>query len=273
MRKKNKVSKYRIVRQIKMYPQLSFDAAFKTLPNKIFSFTANAIELFEDTEWPCIGAKIGGDLRVSEEEIWSLPEPCRSFKELQSHILTCWHNDCKQVFVKPLNLNNLMANLTHKVDTSYPVVALTPEEDGQEWFLLWTVTKIEISKQFIQFYWAPTHKKAIQPPIEDFEVQSPEESQYRVIQNLDEIPTASAAWVQDIQDLPLSDRPALRLQTDLDQAQERARKRLRDARLRAKLAKYRADKLALQFQEKFGYYPAEDEEEAQTEYESSSGDE
>ena len=99
-------------------------------------------------------------------------------------------------------------------------------------------------------------------------------SQYRIIDSSKKNNAwmSNPAWVQDISLMPLSDRPALRLEAELDSAKERFRRRIRDARLRAKLAKYRAERMAQQFQEKYGVYPIEDSEEAQTEYGSSSED-
>lgn len=239
-----------------MEPIISFDAAYKNLPNKVFSFRANPIEIFEDSQWPN-GVKIGSTNRVSDTDLWSMPEDC--FKQpLISHIVKSWYNDCKHVFAKPLNIDNLIGIVTHIVDKSYPVVALIPEEENQEWILLWTVTRVEISKTLLNIYWAPTHKKLYESAIiEDFEIQeSPDE--YKIID----------ANVE----FPLAEGPALRLEVEQDYSQERFRRRIRDARLRAKLSKYRADKLSLQFQKKYGYYPVEDEEEAQTEYETNSTD-
>ena len=48
------------------------------------------------------------------------------------------------------------------------------------------------------------------------------------------------------------------------------RKRIREARIRAKLARYRAERLAQQFERKYGVWPEEDQEEAQTEIDSDS---
>jgi len=263
-----------------MYPKLLFDSSFTRLPNSSYSFVAKNVEIFENTTWDCEGATIGADLKVSDATIWKLPEACKN-ENIVKHILQSWHDDCKHVFVKPLNLLSLQEKVKHTTDTTYPIVALSPEEESQEWILLWTVTKIDISKTLVVFYWAPTHKKPSLSRINEafdidntFEVQDPEYSQYRIIESSKAQSTwmSNPAWVQDISLLPLSDRPALRLEAELDSAKERFRRRIRDARLRAKLARYRAERMAQQFQEKYGVYPTEDVEEAQTEYESSSED-
>jgi hypothetical protein len=76
-------------------------------------------------------------------------------------------------------------------------------------------------------------------------------------------------WLQEISDLsiPYSELPTLRLDPNFEQQKEKYRRRVRDARIRSKLAKYRAERLAQRYEERFGVYPEEDEEEAQTEAE------
>ena len=263
-----------------MYPKLLFDSSFIKLPNSTYSFAAKNVELFDNTSWNCEGALIGADLKVSDKTIWKLPEACKD-ENIVKHVLQSWHDDCKHVFVKPLSLSSLQEKVTHKVDITYPIVALSPDEETQEWILLWTITKIDISKTLVTFYWAPTHKKPSLSRINEsfdqdniMEIQDPEYSQYRIIDSSKKNNAwmSNPAWVQDISLMPLSDRPALRLEAELDNAKERFRRRIRDARLRAKLAKYRAERMAQQFQEKYGVYPIEDSEEAQTEYGSSSED-
>ena len=77
--------------------------------------------------------------------------------------------------------------------------------------------------------------------------------------------------VQDSQ-LPLSEGPTLRLTIEMEAHKERLRRRVREARLRAKLARHRAEKVARKFEEQFGYYPEEDDEEGMTEREDSEED-
>ena len=75
--------------------------------------------------------------------------------------------------------------------------------------------------------------------------------------------------------LSMSSNPPLRLDGDLsiDIQREKYRKRVRDARLRAKLARYRAERLEHRFFERFGVWPEEDADEAQTEAENSDEEE
>jgi hypothetical protein len=232
------------------YPPLSFDASYKSLPDKIFSFKANAFDIYEESVWPCTGVKIGAGNKVPDNLLWVIPKECAS-EAIVSYVVRSWHETCKHVFAKQLNIDNFISISTHLLDKAYPVIALTPEEENQEWILLWSVTRIEISKNLMRIYWAPTHKRLYQSRIiEDFD-SHPDE--YKIID----------ANVE----FPLAEGPALRLESDIDHGQEEFRRRIRDARLRTKLYKYRCEKLALQFEKKYGYYPTEDEEEAQTEYE------
>jgi hypothetical protein len=256
-----------------MVPIYTFDPQFKRINNnKSYVFKTNSV-VFQEDSVCCDGVKVDGSNKVSDEEIWALPESCRN-EELVEHILTAWYQDCKKAFIKPLNVTSLLKKVEHVVDKDYPIAALKPDEDEEEWILQWSVVRVELSATSLILYWAPTDKKLAQSRIAvEFEIQGPEESQYRIIENSNSQLVEDASWVQDITQLPLSDRPALRLETEMNSAREKFRKRVRDARLRAKLAKYRAERLCQLYLERYGDYPIEDNEEAQTEYENSSGDE
>jgi len=69
-------------------------------------------------------------------------------------------------------------------------------------------------------------------------------------------------------DKNLSDISPFRLDVNFEKQREKYRKRIRDARIKAKLARYRAERLCAIYEDKFGYWPSEDEDEAQTEVES-----
>lgn len=260
-----------------MYPIYTFDPLFKRINinnNTRYVFNTNTV-VFQEGSTVCDGVIVGGSNKPTDESIWSLPESCKN-ETLLEHILTAWYQDCKKAFVKPLNVENLLKKVECVVDKNYPIAALKPDEEEDEWILQWSVVRIELEATRMVMYMAPTDKKLAQSRIAvDFEVQGPEESMYRIIENsqFSSITEDDASWVQDITQLPLSDRPALRLEGELNQAKEKFRKRVRDARLRAKLAKYRAERLAQLYLERYGVYPTEDSEEAQTEYENSSEDE
>lgn len=255
-----------------MWPTYTFNSQFKRLENNTrYSFSTKSVSLTEENSIAFRGVKVGGEQKVNEKEIWTLPETCTNNSEFIETILTSWYSDCKKAFLKPLNLQALLKKIHHAVSTETSIPALTQEEEESEWFLIWTITRIELDSNALTYYWAPTEKQSVESRIE-IEVQSPEESQYRIIQQNTNFSTNTddIAWVQDITQLPLSDRPALRLEAELDASREKFRRRIRDSRLRAKLAKYRAERLAQSYFEKYGVYPTEDMEEAQTEYESSS---
>jgi hypothetical protein len=254
-----------------MWPTYTFNPQFKRLENNTrYSFQTKSVSITEETSIPFRGVKVGGQQTSTETEIWTLPEACTINKEFNEYILNSWYADCKKAFLKPLNLDVLLKKIQHAVYTKESIPALTQEEEESEWFLIWTITHIELDSNALTYYWAPTEKQPVESRIE-IEVQSPEETQYRIIENTNfSTNTDDIAWVQDITQIPLSDRPALRLEAELDASREKFRRRIRDSRLRAKLAKYRAERLAQSYFEKYGVYPTEDMEEAQTEYESSS---
>lgn len=256
-----------------MFPKYTFEPQFKRITKQSstrYSFQTKHVAFTDESYASSEGALVGGTHIVSDETLWKLPQSCKS-EEFTKHVLESWYADCKHVFVKPLQIETLLEKVQHTIDQTTEIPALTPEEDEQDWILLWTVIRIEIDTSSVTFYWAPTVKRPVQSRIE-FEIQSPEDSQYRIIEHAKFQSNQDSSWVQDLNQLPLSDRPALRLEAEYNQSKEKLRRRVRDARLRAKLAKYRADRLAAQYLERYGLYPQEDEEEAQTEYESSSED-
>jgi hypothetical protein len=248
--------------------RISFDPKFTRLPTGyLFNVVPESIDI---ESWPCEGVLVGGENHVLDKDLWAMPSMCTN-KELIKDIVDSWYDNCKRVFIKPLNIENLYSKVVNIVQTEYPVAALSPEEEDQEWILLWVPIHIELRKTELLILWAPSHKKPGMSRInEDFEVQNPEEPQYRIIANAEYPATTDASWIQDISQLPLSDSPALRLEMDLDSAKERLRRRVRDSRLRAKLARYRAERLAQTFLERYGVYPEPDADEIETEYEQSS---
>jgi hypothetical protein len=129
-------------------------------------------------------------------------------------------------------------------------------------------------------YWAPCYKLKVpdaripeltqfDDKIGDFELQQPEKT-YTITPS-----TRQGDWIQEIPELqvPLSDGPALRLAGDEEDPQMiKYRRRVHEARIKAKLARYRAERLAQRFEERYGFYPSEDEDEAQTDAELSGMD-
>lgn len=147
----------------------------------------------------------------------------------------------------------------------------------------WYPVKIELDVPVFKIHWAVLFQTLETPTSSDDKIQIDdgpelqiEEHTYtqesdgtRFITTKEGVRTE---WLQELNDasLPLSESPALRLEVDYDEAQrEKFRRRVREARIRAKLARYRAERLAQRYEERFGDYPDEDAEEAQTEAEQS----
>lgn len=197
-----------------------------------------------------------------------------------------WIQDCSGAFVHPPTLTQCLANVTSIWDSNAPTATLLQSEEDKDWVLQWIPTKIKVDKPLFQVFWSPLYKTLntriperidIEGKIEDFddepELQGPEKT-YTILPTAGQ--TRQGEWLQEIPDLqvPLSEGPALRLESDqdVDPRMERARQRVREARIRAKLARYKAERMAQRFEDRFGFYPSEDDEEAETEAEMSGMD-
>lgn len=204
-------------------------------------------------------------------------------------VLEQWISDCSGAFVKPPTIERCLANLDIFCDSNAPVATMTAEEESDVWVLQWIPTRIKVDAHRFQIYWAPSYKtKAARIPEllevdtqdhgNDIDLQHPEKI-YSVTPSSPStrLITASggANWTpQEVEEdsIPLMEEPALRFDTFLDSQREKYRRRVREARIRAKLARYRAERLAMRYEERFGEYPEEDDEEAQTEAERSDED-
>jgi hypothetical protein len=209
---------------------------------------------------------------------------------VQRQVYEQWLSNCGTCFTKPPTIETCLANTQTIIDNNAPVVVLEPEEENSDWSIVWLPTKIKVDSPVFQIYWAPTAKKPPTTRISDIEdcqstgpididVQAPERTytintRPNVLLVPNGPPQQQVAFLQELKDiqLPLSDSPPLRLEGDNDAHREKLRRRIRDARIRAKLARYRADRLAQSFEDRYGHYPEEDEEEAQTEFEGSDSD-
>lgn len=213
-----------------------------------------------------------------------LPEETKN-PEICKKVYEKWISDCSGAFVKSPTLEQCLGNNECLWDSSAPVATVNHSEEDSVWILQWIPTKIQVCMPKFQIYWAPCYKtlRTRIPDLEDamqnthldntlnerIEVQNPEKiytihpttrQNDKMVQN---------EWLQEISDLsiPYSELPTLRLDPNFEQQKEKYRRRVRDARIRSKLAKYRAERLAQRYEERFGVYPEEDEEEAQTEAE------
>lgn len=189
-----------------------------------------------------------------------------------------WLLDCSNCFVKPPTFEKF--KYSSELVSQPPILNNDTSSNVYYWFPM----KIELDMPAFKIYWkvmyytirTPTVPDKIQIEEDDVPdlqledqtfIQQPDGT--RFIQTKDGV---RSEWLQELNDstLPLSDSPALRLQVEYDDAQrEKFRRRVREARIRAKLARYRAERLAHRYEERFGDYPDEDAEEAQTEAEQS----
>lgn len=227
---------------------------------------------------------VNGDVLYSndetkDDEIFKvLPDETRN-PEVLKRVYDAWIVDCSGAFVKPPTVENCLINTENFLDSSASVANLLSNEESTDWLLQWVPTKIKVDSPKFHIYWAPCYKivntripeKIAIETIPDVDVQNPERT-YTFTPGTTRL--YNGEWLQEITDmpLPLSDSPALRLDIDMDLNREKMRRRVRDARLRAKLAKYRAERMAKRFEERYGIYPEEDVEEAQTEAETSGED-
>lgn len=236
---------------------------------------------------------VEGDAIINDfsKEINKMPEEI--FNPVNSKkVFETWIQDCSGSFVKSPTIEQCLANVTHIWDSNAPRASLLDCEE-EEYVYLWVPTKIKVDMPNFSIYWGPSYKTKITriPDLNiadvkneyaGIEINTPERNYTceadgtRLIIARDG--TRTSEWLQELNDsaLPLSDSPALRLNmelTEVEQVQrEKYRRRVREARIRAKLARYRAERLAERYEERFGVYPEEDEEEARTEVEGSDED-
>lgn len=204
------------------------------------------------------------DFTDTDVSMFQIPEELRN-PEHWKPVYEAWIQDCSGAFVKSPTIEQCLANTELIADSNAPMV--TPEK-GQ-WVYQWVPTKIKVDSPKFQMYWAPSFKIPSTPKQEKISIEDSTIHEVEVQLHPGTTRTYNGDWIQEITDVPLSmaDAPPLRLDVDIDSQREKMRRRVRDARLRAKLAKYRAERMARRYEERFGTYPDEDEEEAQTEVE------
>lgn len=227
----------------------------------------------------------GEILEEEETKIFmTLPNEC-FYEETIEKIYTTFLEECGKWFQKKPTLEAFRNGLHQEVDTQATIASLGPNEEDYDWKLQWIPTMIRVSGGRFTVCWAPCYKNRytkrsrLIPEIEAGEemipdlqgtdaVPGPQEGNTRLI-HTNPSTTVRTDWLQEIPEsmLPYSDIPALRLDEEFLAQREKYRRRVREARIRAKLARYRAERIAQRFEERFGVYPDEDEEEAQTEAE------
>ena len=214
----------------------------------------------------------------------TLPNDC--FRdEMIERLYTKFMEDCGKWFQKRPTLETFRNGVHQEVDQDATIASLGPNEEDYDWELGWVPTVIRVSGGRFTVGWAPCYKfrrtkrSRLIPEFEEGDemipdlqgvesVATPQQGNTRLIHTTPST-TVRTDWLQEIPEsmLPYSDIPALRLDEEFLAQREKYRRRVREARIRAKLARYRAERLAHRFEERFGVYPDEDEEEAQTEAE------
>lgn len=208
-----------------------------------------------------------------EDVFQQIPDKCRS-TELSTAIFKRWLMDCSGAFTKPPTIDQCISASTAIYDSNVPTATVLELEEKEDWILQWIPTRIHVVMPNFYVYWAPCYKSKVpdaripdltsfDDKIADFDIQQPEKT-YTITPS-----TRQGEWLQEIPELqvPLSDGPALRLAGDEEEDPHmiKYRRRVHEARIKAKLARYRAERLAHRFEERYGFYPSEDDDEAQTE--------
>ena len=208
-----------------------------------------------------------------EQVFQQIPDKCRD-AEVCKKIFERWLTDCSGAFTKPPTIDQCLEKSTVICDSNIPTASLLDSEEKYDWVLQWIPTRIHVAMPNFYVYWAPCYKSKapdaripeltmFDDKIADFDIQQPEKT-YTITPS-----TRQGEWLQEIPELqvPLSDGPALRLAGDEEEDPHmiKYRRRVHEARIKAKLARYRAERLAHRFEERYGFYPSEDDDEAQTE--------
>ncbi len=206
-----------------------------------------------------------------------LPEETRN-PTLLNRVFEKWIVDCSGAFTKPPTITQCLANAVSVWDSNVPTATVLETEEKDNWSLQWVPTRVHVAVPHFYLYWAPCYKVP-ESRIPDFaeagqqedskisefasqDIQCPEKT-YTITTN-----TRQGDWLQEIPELqvPLSEGPALRLSgEEEDPGMIKFRNRVHEARMKAKLARYKAERMAQRFEERYGFYPSEDEDEAQTE--------
>lgn len=188
-------------------------------------------------------------------------------KEEIATFLKDWIDQCKSCFVKQPLLEECIQNSFHEDH----IMCVNPEEYNTEslYKCNWELRTVCIGTNKKLFLKWDLVSCETRPPIIEFQDSTPPEMQEpEKIFTLSNPALYQNQGPEELTDIPLSDISPFRLDANFEKQREKYRKRIRDARIKAKLARYRAERLCAIYEEKFGYWPSEDEDEAQTEVDS-----
>lgn len=164
---------------------------------------------------------------------------------LTQTILQQWLTDCQKAFVRPPTLEQCLANVRHVVQDCGHIAVIEPEEEGNEWQALWVPSLITVEIPHFEIAWTPAFKRENTRITEDMEVvtndlQSVEihqpEKTYTIMPSTTRREDDNA--LEEVTDFqaPLVDGTTLRLDMGLHEQREKMRRKVRDSRIRAKLA-------------------------------------
>jgi hypothetical protein len=209
-----------------------------------------------------------------------IPKECYT-QEKSKEVLSQWLTDCRAAFEKLPDIDLLLHKVQHRLDETAPTASISSSEETSDWVLQWVPTKIYLEMPQPTIFWAPCYKsESARIPdeaecvldavsIEDV-TEKPGQLELEIQEVTRLIKNTNQTWNgSGMTTVPLADTPSLRLEFDYQAQKDKFRRRVREARIRAKLARYRAERLAQRFEDRFGEFPDEDDEEAQTEIEKS----
>lgn len=211
---------------------------------------------------------------VTNEDPSTMPIECKN-PEKTREILTAWLQSSSKSFIKPPTIDQCIYNSTviHQPTHKRAIPQLTEEDKKSQWVVRWEpVSVIVKAPQFI-VCWAAVEKDLDTRIHDTFE----EGIDLAAESNLPEVQQPTRTYIvstrdatnypEELHDIPLSGVAPFRLSMENNKKKEKLRKQIHEARMKAKLARYRVDRLCQRYEEKYGEYPSEGEDEAETEYE------
>jgi hypothetical protein len=209
---------------------------------------------------------------VTNDNAHTMPIECKN-PEKTREILTAWLQVSQKAFVKPPSIDQCVYNCSVQHSPNESRIHEMSEDDKKsQWIYRWEPVSVAVKAPNFIVNWAPVEKEL------DTRIQDVFEEQDQIqAESLPEVqnPTRTyvvntrdaVAYPEELHDIPLSGVAPFRLSLEADKKKEKLRKQVREARMKAKLARYRVERLCQRYEEKYGDYPSEDEEEAETEYE------
>jgi hypothetical protein len=217
------------------------------------------------------GINIEPEVNIDKESYYTKPDDLDNPLIIKNVYLK-WISDCSGAFVKCPSIEQCISKSESVIDSDSSIATIYPEEEDNSWTLQWIPTKIKVDMPKFQIHWSPSYKIPYKSRIV---IDDEADTNIKTTEKTIELQTHEKPrtdWLQEMADLhvPFVDSSTLRLESELEAQKEKHRRKVRDARIRAKLSKYRAEREAVRYEEKYGIYPEEDADEAQTEAESNS---